>query len=102
MVITLFYVYILQCEHGFLYTGYTSKLSKRLVQHFSGNGCRFTTFNKPLRLLYFEVHSTRKSAMNRERTIKRMKRKEKLKLAPAHKISSVFTESSSIKEIANC
>jgi len=37
-------------------------------------------FNKPLKLLYFEMHFTRKSAMKRERSIKKMKKKEKLKL----------------------
>ena len=77
----LFYVYILQCEHGFLYTGYTSNLYGRLIEHFSGRGCRFTKSNKPLRLIYFEKHSTQKSAMKREFTIKKMKREEKFKLA---------------------
>jgi putative endonuclease len=76
----LFYVYILQCNHGFLYTGYTSNLQERLSEHFAGRGCRFTISNKPLKLIYFEVHSTQKSAMNRELAIKKMRRKEKLKL----------------------
>ena len=77
----VFYVYILECEHGFLYTGYTSNLYARLTEHFSGRGARFTTFNKPLKLIYFETHSARKSAIKRELTIKKMRRKEKLKLA---------------------
>jgi putative endonuclease len=76
----LFYVYILQCEHGFLYTGYTSNLYERITEHFSGRGCRFTMSNKPLKLIYFEMHSTRKSAMKRELAIKKMSRQEKLKL----------------------
>lgn len=77
----LFYVYILQCENGFLYTGYTSNLHERLAEHFSGRGCRFTKSNKPLKLIYIEKLSTQKSAMTREISIKRMKREEKLKLA---------------------
>jgi putative endonuclease len=77
----MFYVYVLQCEHGFLYTGYTSSLYERLTEHFSGKGCRFTKSNKPLKLIYYEKHSTQKSAMKREITIKKMKREEKLKLA---------------------
>ncbi len=77
----MFYVYILQCEHGFLYTGYTTSLYRRLCEHFSGRGCRFTSFNKPLRLLYFEIHSSKKSAIKRECKIKKMKKKEKLQLS---------------------
>ncbi len=77
----MFYVYVLQCENGFLYTGYTSSLYERLIEHFSGKGCRFTKANKPLRLVYYEKHSTQKSAMKREISIKKMKREEKLKLA---------------------
>lgn len=77
----LFYVYILQCEHGFLYTGYTSNLYERLAKHFSGRGCHFTKSNKPLKLIYLEKHTSQKSAMKREISIKKMKREEKLKLA---------------------
>jgi putative endonuclease len=77
----MFYVYVLQCENGFLYTGYTSSLYKRLTEHFSGKGCRFTKSNKPIKMIYFEKHSTQKSAMKREISIKKMKKEEKLKLA---------------------
>jgi len=65
-----FYVYILQCEDGSYYTGYTSNLISRFVQHKKGSGARYTRLRRPKKIIYVEKFGTRSAAMRRERQIK--------------------------------
>ena len=48
------HVYILKCKDGKLYTGITNNLSRRIKAHNSGNGCRYTKYRAPVKLLYSE------------------------------------------------
>lgn len=74
------YTYILRCNDGTLYTGWTNCLEKRLSDHNRGKGAKYTKGRAPVSLAYYEVFSTREEAMRREWEIKRMTRREKLKL----------------------
>lgn len=74
------YTYILRCNDGTLYTGWTNCLEKRLFDHNRGKGAKYTKGRTPVSLAYYEVFSTREEAMRREWEIKRMTRPEKLKL----------------------
>ena len=67
-----FYVYILHCNDGSYYTGYTSNLSKRLLAHQNGNGCTYTKTRVPVELVYSEEFLDKKSAMKREKHIKKL------------------------------
>jgi putative endonuclease len=73
-------VYIVRCRTGQLYTGCTLDLERRLRQHNSGVGSRFTRSRLPVTLVYKETASTRSEALRREHAIKAMKRREKLSL----------------------
>ena len=75
-----YYVYILLCQDGSYYTGYTQDLKKRLEQHLNGEGSRYTRMRKPERIVYVELFNSRSDAMKREREIKRLTRKEKVDL----------------------
>jgi len=75
-----YYVYILQCADSTLYTGVTKDLQKRLAQHNSGRGSRYTRGRLPVRLIYFEETGDIKSAMRRELHIRELPRAEKEKL----------------------
>jgi putative endonuclease len=75
-----YYVYILQCADDTLYTGVTKDLEKRLAQHNSGRGARYTRGRLPVTLVYQEESSSIKSAMEREREIRRLPRSQKQKL----------------------
>ena len=77
------YVYILRCSDGSLYTGWTNDLEKRLAAHTSGKGGKYTRSRLPLELVYFERLESKEEAMSREWHIKRLSRKEKLKLIAA-------------------
>ncbi|MDY7082571.1 MAG: GIY-YIG nuclease family protein [Halobacteria archaeon] len=74
------YVYILECDDGTLYTGYTTDVERRIEEHNSGEGAKYTRGRTPVKLLYTEEFETRSAAMSREYEIKQMSRDEKEKL----------------------
>jgi putative endonuclease len=75
-----FYVYMLLCEDGSYYTGYTKDIDFRLKQHKIGTGARYTKLHRPKKLVYTEEFDTIREAMKRERKIKKLSHKEKNKL----------------------
>jgi putative endonuclease len=75
------YTYILQCRDGSFYTGWTNDLGKRVKDHNTGKGAKYTKGRRPVKLMYFEMFSTKEEAMRREYAIKQMSRSEKIKLA---------------------
>lgn len=79
-----FYVYILQCRKDWTYyTGQTSRLVERIVEHMQGKGARYTKGRLPVALVHVEILPTRGDAMRRELQIKRMSRKQKEELINA-------------------
>ena len=74
------YVYIIECKDFVLYTGITKDLKRRLKEHNSGNGCRFTRYRAPVKLVHSEKVKNRPEALIREAQIKRFPRLKKLKL----------------------
>ena len=72
------YTYILRCSDGTLYTGYTNDLDKRIHDHNSGKGAKYTKTRIPVNLVYYEVYENKTDAMSREWHIKHdMTRAEK-------------------------
>lgn len=65
---------------GTLYTGVTSDLVQRIWQHKNGQGDGFTKRYGVHTLVWYELHETMESAINREKAIKRWKRTWKLEL----------------------
>ena len=67
------YVYIVRCNDGTLYTGITKNLDKRIDEHNSGNGgAKYTRSRRPVRLVYSEQVESRSIAAKREYQLKRM------------------------------
>jgi putative endonuclease len=73
-------VYVLRCRTGQFYTGCTTDLERRVREHNSGNGSRFTRSRLPVAVVYKEEQPSRSEALRRERAIKGMRRSEKLLL----------------------
>ena len=71
------YVYILRCGDGTLYTGITDDVSRRLAAHRAGKGARYTRGRGPLELVYQEEQPDKSAALRREYAIKRLKRGQK-------------------------
>ena len=71
------FVYILRCADGTLYTGITKDIKRRLEQHNAGTASRFTRCRLPVRLEYQEVQSGQGAALKREVVIKKLTRRAK-------------------------
>jgi putative endonuclease len=78
-----FYVYIIKCEGGTFYTGYSRNLNARMRLHAKGKGARYTRIHKPDKLVYIEEMSSRSEAMKREKQIKTLSHRQKLRLVKA-------------------
>lgn len=72
------FVYILRCADGTLYTGVSTDVARRLREHETGKaGAKYTRARGPLMLVYSEVCASRSDAQKREAAIKRLTRTEK-------------------------
>ena len=75
-----YYVYMLRCGDGTLYTGSTNNVEARVGKHMAGKGCKYTKSHQPVELVYQEEWGTKHEAMSREYAIKQLSKGEKEKL----------------------
>lgn len=76
-----YFVYILECSDGSLYTGITKDVIKRLDEHNTKEtGAKYTKARRPVKLLYEEPSDNRSTASRREYAIKKLTRLKKLQL----------------------
>lgn len=82
------YVYMMRCENGTLYTGWTNDLLHRMQAHASGKGAKYTKGFGGAQLAYAEAVKNKSEALRREAALKKLKKEEKERLAaafdPAH------------------
>ena len=71
------YLYMLRCRDGSLYTGITTDVEKRLAAHRSGKGAKYTRGRQPLELVYRESCENHSQALKREWEVKQLTRQEK-------------------------
>lgn len=76
----MWYVYLLRCADDTLYAGCTTDPQRRLKQHNSGRGAKYTRARRPVSLVYVEQAEDHSQALRREAALKRLSRKEKLAL----------------------
>ena len=74
------YVYIVQCRDGKLYTGISNDVEKRVTTHNKGKGCRFTRFRYPVVLIYQKHCGNKSTARRRELEIQKLRKVNKLEL----------------------
>lgn len=68
----LYYVYILECSDGLLYTGVTNNISRRLMEHNSGTNINcFTYKRRPVKIGFQEAFNDIKQAIYFEKKIKK-------------------------------
>ena len=84
------YLYILRCGDGSLYTGITTDVEKRLEAHRSGKGAKYTRGRGPLELVYRELCGTHSEALKREFRVKAMTREEKQSYGETLLLLSIF------------
>ena len=73
-------VYILECNDGTLYNGWTNDIDKRFKAHNDGKGAKYTKGRRPLKLVYLEELETKSEALKRENEIKKMTKDKKRQL----------------------
>lgn len=78
-----YFVYILRCGDGTLYTGTTDDVERRFAAHSAGKGAKYTRGRGPLELLYREECADKSAALKRELAIKNLTREKKLQLVRA-------------------
>ena len=76
------YVYIVECADGSLYTGISTDVDRRLLEHnYSFKAAKYTRSRRPVRLVWTkEIEGGRSGASKEEYRIKRLSRKKKLEL----------------------
>jgi predicted GIY-YIG superfamily endonuclease len=74
------FVYILRCRDGTLYTGIAVDLERRLDAHRRGVGAKYTRGRRPVSLAYHECQPDRSGALKREAAIRQLGRAAKLAL----------------------
>lgn len=74
----MWYVYILLCEDGSLYTGSSNDPEARFEHHKIGKGGRYTRSHKPVRQVYLEQLNSKSEALKREIQIKSWSRAKKI------------------------
>ncbi|HDH50277.1 MAG TPA: GIY-YIG nuclease family protein [Nitrospirae bacterium] len=76
-LVEVWYLYILKCNDGSLYTGTTPNLQRRIKSHNDGSGGRYTRCRLPVSLIYSESYSIKSDALKRELQIKGWSRAKK-------------------------
>lgn len=77
---SIYYVYILRCHDDTLYTGVTNDPPRRLIDHQTGVGGKYTRAHTGVEMLYLETCATKGDALRREIIIKKLRRARKLLL----------------------
>lgn len=91
------FLYVIECLNGGLYTGITNDLAKRFITHSKGRGAVYTRINKPLRVLACREYPNKSIAAKAEYQLKQCDREIKLRWAvvnppPAHLIDLYHPE----------
>ena len=77
-----YYIYILKCADGLLYTGFTNNIERRLTEHQEGKNKRSFTHNRrPVELIFHQEFNDVNQAIYFEKKIKKWSAKKKLALA---------------------
>jgi putative endonuclease len=83
----MYYLYILRCADGTLYTGIAVDLLRRIKEHNSGTrGAKYTRSRRPVKLVYSKKFRSRATASKAEYRMKQLSRQEKLKFCLNKKI----------------
>jgi predicted GIY-YIG superfamily endonuclease len=85
--VSRWFVYIVCCGDGSLYTGITMDMSRRCKQHNAGTASRYTRSRRPVKLVYQENLANQSSALKREAAIKAMTPQGKLAMIRLRKKS---------------
>ena len=73
----IWYVYMVRCRDGSLYTGTSTDVTRRVATHNSGKGAKYTRSRLPVTLVYQEICPDKSAALRREIAIKQLTKMQK-------------------------
>lgn len=77
----MYFLYILRCADKTLYTGITTDLDRRVIEHNESKlGARYTSARRPVELVFYKEFKDRSAASVEEARIKKLKKSDKLEL----------------------
>ena len=85
----MYFVYLLECNDGSIYTGITTDVKRRFQEHRDGKGGHYTRARGAVKILYTERYTTRSRALIREAQIKKMRRDKKLMLIKNKRLGGI-------------
>ena len=72
------YLYVVECADGTLYTGITNNVSRRLHEHNNTKkGAKYTRVRRPVRLVWEKQYNNRSEAQAAEYQFKKLLHKQK-------------------------
>ena len=77
------WLYVLECRGGVLYTGIAKDVDARFKAHVNGTGAKFTRWKQPLRIVARVCLATKGEALRAEHALKQANRAEKLRWCAA-------------------
>jgi putative endonuclease len=88
MTAKCWYLYLIECRDGSIYTGIAVDVAARYATHAAGRGARYTRSHPPLRLLASLDYPDRSSASVAEHQVKKLSPAEKRDYARYLKLAS--------------
>ena len=77
----MWYLYVVRCADGSLYTGVTTNLARRLHEHnFTKRGAKYTRSRRPVEMVWSKEYHDRSSAQSAEYNFKKLVHKQKLEI----------------------
>jgi putative endonuclease len=77
----VWFVYLLECVNGKIYTGITTDVEARFNKHLTGKGAKFTKMNSPLRIIGIKSCANRSEASKLEYQVKQLSALQKRALS---------------------
>jgi len=76
----MYFVYLLKCKNGSIYTGITTDVERRFKEHLDGKGGHYTKSTGVIEIIHTEQYKDKSAALKREAEIKSLRREKKLNL----------------------
>lgn len=93
------YIYILLCNNGSLYTGYTRNVHRRVEEHNLGKGAKYTKAHRPVKLLYAKEMPSRSEGLQLEARLKKQTRKGKIAFLQSKGVTTLSQEQEAVIEV---
>ena len=76
----MYFVYLLKCKDGSIYTGITTDVERRFKEHLDGKGGHYTKSTGVIEIIHTEQYKDKSATLKREAEIKSLRREKKLNL----------------------